>query len=89
LDVADRKLGTERPSSRESELAARSGMKPRVAELRRKLEEAQTVEAVTDLMTHAETQQILAELPQGLKDQVREDAEVRMVALGWTPKRAA
>ena len=86
--MADGKLGTERPSSRESELAARSGMKPRVAELRRKLEEVQTVEAVTDLMTHAETQQILAELPPRLRDQVREDAKARMVALGWT-KRAA
>ena len=88
LDMADGKLGTERPSSRENEPAARSGMEPRVAELRRKFEEAQTVEAVTDLMTRAETQQILAELPPRLRDQVREDAKARMVALGWT-KRAA
>ena len=56
-------------------------------ELKRKLGSARSVDAVTDLMTHAETQRILAELPPELRDQIRDHAKSRMVALGWIPKR--
>ena len=57
------------------------------AELKRKLGSARSVDAVTELMTHAETQRILAELPPELRDQIRDHAKSRMVALGWIPKR--
>ena len=59
------------------------------AELRRKLDAAKTVEAVTDLMTCAETQRSLVDLPPELRNQIRDHAKARMVALGWTPKKAA
>ncbi len=59
------------------------------AELRRKLDTAKTVEAVTDLMTCAETQRSLVDLPPELRNQIRDHAKARMVALGWTPKKAA
>ena len=79
-----------RPSTGEG--TASEGMSPQarvLAELKRKLDEARTAEAVTDLMTSAETHRSLADLPQELKDQVRDHAKARMVALGWTPKRKA
>ena len=57
--------------------------------LKRKLDGAKTVEAVTALMTAPETQRIMATLPPTLKEQVRDCAKARMVALGWIPKKAA
>ncbi len=60
-----------------------------VLELEHKLAGCETVEAVIALMRDTETQQSLAALPQGLVEQIREYAKARMVALGWTPKRAA
>ena len=42
-----------------------------------------TINAVTDLMLAGETQRILAEMPQGTRDEVRDYAKARLVALGW------
>ena len=65
-----------------------AGSEQRAAsDLKRKISACKTTDAVTDLMTQAETQQRLAELPQALKDQIRDHAKSRMVALGWVPKR--
>jgi len=60
-----------------------------VLELKRTLHGAQTVEAVIALMTTVETQRSLAGLAPAWTDQVRDHAKSRMVALGWTPKKAA
>lgn len=57
------------------------------SELKRKLGSAGSIDAVTDLMTHADTQRALEDLPPELRDQIRDHAKSRMVALGWVPKR--
>src|SRR5215207_4257518 len=79
----------ERPptSSNENTLASTSGSEPGiVGELKRKLDGAETIEAVIALMRSAETQQSLVELAPAWRDEVRAYAKARMVALGWTPK---
>ena len=88
---ADGNPGTEADSAEGSngdmpvpELAPEPRM---AAELKRKLGSAKSVDAVTDLMTHAETQRVLADLPPELRDEIRDHAKSRMVALGWVPKR--
>ncbi len=69
-----------------AELALEPGI---VIELKRKLDGAETVDAVIALMRSAETQQSLAGLTPEWRDEVRAYAKSRMVALGWTPKQAA
>ena len=76
-------------SSNEKTPAAEPGLEPGlVVELKRKLDGAETVEAVIALMTNAETQQSLAEIAPAWRDEVRAYAKDRLVALGWTPKQA-
>ena len=90
---ADGNPGTEADSAEGSngdmpvpELAPEPRM---AAELKRKLGSAKSVDAVTDLMTHAETQRILAELPPEFRDQIRDFAKARLVELGWPTKKSA
>jgi hypothetical protein len=59
------------------------------AELKRKIDEAKSINAVTDLMLHADTQKILADLPEGVRDEIRDFAKARLVELGWPTKKAA
>jgi hypothetical protein len=59
------------------------------AELKKKIDKAKTINAVTDLMLHADTQKALNELPQGVRDEIRDYAKARLVALGWPSKKAA
>jgi hypothetical protein len=59
------------------------------ADLKKKIDKAKTINAVTDLMLHADTQKALGELPQGARDEVRDYAKARLVALGWPSKKAA
>ena len=83
-------FGESWPSPNENIPAKEAGADEQVApELKRQLDEAETVEAVTALMTDAGTQRSLADLAPELKEQVRDYAKARMVALGWTPKKAA
>ncbi|AWB21206.1 trna delta -isopentenylpyrophosphate transferase [Methylobacterium currus] len=59
------------------------------ARLRERIDAADSINAVTDLMLAPETQADLAYLAPGLRDEVREHAKARLVALGWparTPK---
>ena len=56
-------------------------------DLKRRIDEAETINAVTDLMLDGATQAILAAMPPGTRDEVRDYAKARLVALGW-PKRA-
>lgn len=58
-------------------------------DLRAKIKKAKTINAVTDLMLHADTQKVLAELPEGIRDEIRDYAKARLVELGWPTKKAA
>ncbi|TGD95444.1 trna delta -isopentenylpyrophosphate transferase [Methylobacterium nonmethylotrophicum] len=59
------------------------------AELTARIDEAQSINAVTDLMLAPETQAALAAMPPGLRDEVREHAKARLVALGWPARNPA
>ena len=54
-----------------------------------KIKKAKTINAVTDLMLHADTQKTLADLPEGIRDEIRDFAKARLVELGWPTKKAA
>ncbi|MDP4004285.1 trna delta -isopentenylpyrophosphate transferase [Methylobacterium sp. NEAU K] len=55
-------------------------------DLKRRIDEAGAINAVTDLMLDGTTQAMLAAMPPGTRDEVRDYAKARLVALGW-PKR--
>ncbi|MCK2056899.1 trna delta -isopentenylpyrophosphate transferase [Methylobacterium sp. 37f] len=57
------------------------------ADLKRRIDAQDSIDAVTDLMLDAETQQVLAGMPPGTRDEVRDYARARLVALGWPPKK--
>jgi len=56
-------------------------------DLKRRIDGAETINAVTDLMLDGATQAVLATMPSGTRDEVRDYAKARLVALGW-PKRS-
>ncbi|MDR7037060.1 MULTISPECIES: trna delta -isopentenylpyrophosphate transferase [Methylobacterium] len=56
-------------------------------DLKRRIDEADSVNAVTDLMLDAETQRILNGFPAGTRDEVRDYAKARLVALGWPGRK--
>jgi hypothetical protein len=58
-------------------------------DLKTKIKKAKTINAVTDLMLHADTQKVLADLPEGIRDEIRDFAKARLVELGWPTKKAA
>ncbi len=58
-------------------------------DLKAKIKKAKTINAVTDLMLHADTQKILNDLPEGIRDEIRDFAKARLVELGWPTKKAA
>jgi len=58
-------------------------------DLKREIDKAASINAVTDLMLLPETQKCLNELPVGVRDEVRDYAKARLVALGWPSKQAA
>jgi hypothetical protein len=60
-----------------------------VLELKGKLDSTHTADAVISLMRAEDTQHCLQGLAPGLKDEVRIYAKARLVALGWTPDKAA
>ncbi len=59
------------------------------ADLKQRITRAKTINAVTDLMLHADTQKALGELPEGMRDEIRDFAKARLVELGWPTKKAA
>ncbi|TNC13315.1 trna delta -isopentenylpyrophosphate transferase [Methylobacterium terricola] len=59
------------------------------SELTARIDQAQSINAVTDLMLAPETQASLAAMPPGLRDEVREHAKARLVALGWPARNPA
>jgi hypothetical protein len=58
-------------------------------DLKQKITKAKTINAVTDLMLHADTQKLLNDLPEGIRDEIRDFAKARLVELGWPTKKAA
>jgi len=62
---------------------------PIEAQLKQKISKAKSINAVTDLMLHADTQRALNDLPEGIRDEVRDFAKARLVELGWPTKKAA
>jgi hypothetical protein len=59
------------------------------AELKQKITKARSINAVTDLMLRSDTQRALNDLPEGIRDEVRDFAKARLVELGWPAKKAA
>ena len=57
--------------------------------LKRKIDKAGSINAVTDLMLLPETQKSLNELPVAVRDEIRDYAKARLIALGWPAKQAA
>lgn len=57
-------------------------------DLKQKINEATTINAVTDLMLAAETQAALTSLPQAMRDALRDHAKSRLVSLGWPKRRS-
>lgn len=65
------------------------GETPVETELKQKISKAKSINAVTDLMLHADTQRVLNDLPEGIRDEIRDFAKARLVELGWPTKKAA
>ncbi|MDQ4135591.1 MAG: trna delta -isopentenylpyrophosphate transferase [Pseudomonadota bacterium] len=59
------------------------------AQLKKKINKAKSINAVTDLMLHADTQKSLNALSPALRDEVRDYAKAKLMALGWPGKKAA
>jgi hypothetical protein len=59
------------------------------AGLKKKIDKAKSINAVTDLMLHADTQKSLNALSPALRDEVRDYAKAKLMALGWPGKKAA
>ncbi len=57
------------------------------ADLKRRIDTMESIDAVTDLMLDPQTQEILGRMPPGTRDEVRDYARARLVALGWPPKK--
>lgn len=60
-----------------------------VGEWKQKIAKAKTINAVTDLMLHADTQRALNDMPEGFRDSIRDCAKQRLVDLGWPTKKAS
>src|SRR3954462_6887531 len=57
--------------------------------IKRKIDKAASIKAVTDLMLLPETQKSLDGLPSAVRDEIRDYAKARLIALGWPSKQAA
>jgi len=77
------------PAKAKSARGKAKGAQGGADELKRKIDKAASINAVTDFMLLPETQKSLNELPVGVRDEVRDHAKARLVALGWPSKQAA
>lgn len=59
------------------------------ASVRKSIDSAETINAVTNVMLKPDTQRSLADLPQSVRDELRNYAKARLVALGWPEKKGA
>lgn len=86
-DESDDFKQTNADKAPERKSADESGEGPAEIErlIRAAIAEADSINAVTDLMLAPETQEGLASLAPGIRDDVRECAKNRLRALGWPP----
>lgn len=86
-DESDDFKQTNADKAPEHKRADESGEGPAEIErlIRAAITEADSINAVTDLMLAPETQEGLASLAPGIRDDVRECAKNRLRALGWPP----
>ncbi|HEV2557377.1 MAG TPA: trna delta -isopentenylpyrophosphate transferase [Microvirga sp.] len=75
------------PQDEEADLATSDGAIE--DELKAKIRRAKTINSVTDLMLHEDTQRTLNDLPESVRNSVRDAAKARLVELGWPTTRAA
>lgn len=59
------------------------------AEIKRRIDKARSINAVTDLMLNADTQRSLQYLAPGIRDEVRDYAKARLQSFGWPGKKGA
>ena len=59
-----------------------------VTEWKEKISKLKTINAVTDLMLHADTQKALNDMSEGFRDAIRDHAKQKLLALGWPTKKA-
>ncbi|AWB24789.1 trna delta -isopentenylpyrophosphate transferase [Methylobacterium currus] len=85
----DTEAANDSDASRAGEEPGRAEAASSEAELTARIDEAQSINAVTDLMLAPETQAALAAMPPGVRDEVREHAKARLVALGWPARSNA
>ncbi len=57
------------------------------AELKQSIDEAKSINAVTDFMLDERTQSTLNKLPHAIREEVRDYAKARLRALGWPPAK--
>ncbi len=58
------------------------------AELKQRIDAADSINAVTDLMLDAKTQSILNGMPRGTREEIRDYAKARLITLGWPNRKA-
>ena len=85
--AAEQNVDAEKPEKTKVEVVASDSAIE--ADLKQKITKAKTINAVTDLMLSADTQRILGDLPEGVRDEIRDFAKARLVELGWPTKKAA
>lgn len=89
-EESDRESGAANDADlRAGEEAGRAETGSSEADLTARIDQAQSINAVTDLMLAPETQAALAAMPPGVRDEVREHAKARLVALGWPARSNA
>ena len=86
---ADPHVELEKTEPQKSKVEAASSNGKVEDDLKQKITKAKTINAVTDLMLHADTQKTLNDLPEGIRDEIRDFAKARLVELGWPTKKAA
>lgn len=57
-------------------------------DLKQKITNGKSINAITDLMLHADTQRTLDDLPAPVREDIRDFAKARLVELGWPTKKA-
>jgi len=60
-----------------------------IAAVKKKIDDAASVNAVTDIMLHQDTQKLLGSLDEGPREELRDYAKARLAALGWPAKKTA
>jgi hypothetical protein len=85
----DPQVEIEKTEPQKGRVEAAAGVGKVEDDLKTKIKKAKTINAVTDLMLHADTQKVLADLPEGIRDEIRDFAKARLVELGWPTKKAA